>query len=327
MKKCPYCGAQMNDDSLFCTECGKQIPQGSVCPHCGASVNEGDAFCQSCGKRIDEPSAEVSEKAMEKCPYCGALVNDGDVFCENCGRNLADGSIGFIPNEVIPQTYEAEESTSKKIIPIILGVLGMAIIGGGLWYWSSNNGNSKITPSTSTIIQKGDSINGAVTAATDTDSIEEVVDSIIDEVYYEEFAADTVAADNYERYSDAEEVYIENVEENEVQNKVDPNKILDVSEQMPSFPGGSNALLNYLSNNIHYPVVAEENGIQGKVIVTFVVERDGTITNVKIAKSVDPSLDKEAIRLIEIMPRWNAGTQDGKPVRVKYTVPVQFKLQ
>ena len=92
MKQCPYCGAQVNDDCLFCTECGRPIPQGDVCPHCGASVNESDVFCQSCGKRVDEkPSMDVSDTTQKKCPYCGASVNDGDVFCENCGRNLADG--------------------------------------------------------------------------------------------------------------------------------------------------------------------------------------------------------------------------------------------
>ena len=103
--------------------------------------------------------------------------------------------------------------------------------------------------------------------------------------------------------------------------------IFDVVEQMPSFPGGDKALFEYLSKNIKYPVVAEENGIQGRVIVTFVVERDGSITDVRIAKSVDPSLDKEAQRVVKSMPRWIPGKQNGSSVRVKYTVPVAFKLQ
>jgi protein TonB len=109
--------------------------------------------------------------------------------------------------------------------------------------------------------------------------------------------------------------------------KEEETKVFDVVEQMPQFPGGPNALFEYLSKNIKYPVVAEENGIQGRVIVTFVVERDGSITEVKVAKSVDPSLDKEAMRVVKSMPHWIPGKQNGSAVRVKYTVPVTFRLQ
>ena len=109
--------------------------------------------------------------------------------------------------------------------------------------------------------------------------------------------------------------------------KEEETKVFDVVEQMPSFPGGPSALFEYLSKNIKYPVVAEENGIQGRVIVTFVVERDGTITDVRVVKSVDPSLDKEAQRVVKSMPRWIPGKQNGSAVRVKYTVPVTFRLQ
>ena len=104
-------------------------------------------------------------------------------------------------------------------------------------------------------------------------------------------------------------------------------KVVAVVEQMPSFPGGQSALLQYLSSNIKYPVVAEENGVQGRVIVTFVVEKDGSITDVRVVKSVDPSLDKEAQRVVKSMPKWIPGKQNGSAVRVKYTVPVTFRLQ
>jgi len=109
--------------------------------------------------------------------------------------------------------------------------------------------------------------------------------------------------------------------------KEEETKVFDVVEQMPSFPGGDAALMKFLSEHIKYPVVAEENGIQGRVIATFVVERDGSITDVKVIKSVDPSLDKEAIRVLKSMPRWIPGKQNGSAVRVKYTVPVTFRLQ
>ena len=112
-----------------------------------------------------------------------------------------------------------------------------------------------------------------------------------------------------------------------VKPKEEENKVFDVVEQMPSYPGGMGALMQYLSSNIKYPVIAEENGIQGRVICTFVVERDGSITDVKIAKSVDPSLDKEAMRVVSSMPKWIPGKQNGSAVRVKYTLPVTFRLQ
>ena len=112
-----------------------------------------------------------------------------------------------------------------------------------------------------------------------------------------------------------------------VKPKEEENKVFDVVEQMPSYPGGMGALMQYLSNNIKYPVIAEENGIQGRVICTFVVERDGSITDVRVAKSVDPSLDKEACRVIKSMPHWIPGKQNGSAVRVKYTLPVTFRLQ
>ena len=105
------------------------------------------------------------------------------------------------------------------------------------------------------------------------------------------------------------------------------NKVFDVVEEMPSFPGGTGALMSFLSSNIKYPVVAQENGVQGRVIVGFVVERDGSITDVKVMRSVDPSLDREAQRVVKAMPRWKPGKQNGSAVRVKYTVPVVFRLQ
>lgn len=105
------------------------------------------------------------------------------------------------------------------------------------------------------------------------------------------------------------------------------NKVFDVVEEMPSFPGGPAALMKYLADNIKYPVVAQENGVQGRVVVSFVVEKDGSITDVKVVRSVDPSLDREATRVVKSMPKWNPGKQNGSAVRVKYNVPVSFRLQ
>jgi len=107
----------------------------------------------------------------------------------------------------------------------------------------------------------------------------------------------------------------------------DENKVFDVVEQPPSFPGGMAALNAYLRDNIKYPVVAAENGIEGKVIVQFVVGKDGSISNVTVARSADASLDKEAIRVVKSMPKWTPGKQNGTTVNVKYTCPVTFRLQ
>ena len=104
--------------------------------------------------------------------------------------------------------------------------------------------------------------------------------------------------------------------------------IFEVVEQMPEFPnGGMAGLMQYLSKNIKYPTIAQENGTQGRVTVQFVVNRDGSIVDAKVLRGVDPYLDKEAIRVISSQPKWKPGMQRGKAERVKYTVPVKFRLQ
>jgi periplasmic protein TonB len=105
------------------------------------------------------------------------------------------------------------------------------------------------------------------------------------------------------------------------------NVIFQVVEKNPTFPGGDAALFKFLGDNVKYPVIAQENGIQGRVICQFVVNRDGSIVDVEVVRSVDPSLDKEAIRVIKSMPNWIPGMQRNKPVRVKFTLPVNFRLQ
>lgn len=104
-------------------------------------------------------------------------------------------------------------------------------------------------------------------------------------------------------------------------------KVFDVVEKMPSYPGGNGALQRWLSSNITYPAAAAENGVEGRVIVAFVVETDGSVSDVRIARGVDPSLDREALSVVKRMPKWIPGMQNGSPVRVKFNVPVTFKLQ
>lgn len=104
-------------------------------------------------------------------------------------------------------------------------------------------------------------------------------------------------------------------------------KPFDIVEQMPTFPGGDGKLMEWLSKNIKYPAVAEENGVQGRVIVRFVVGKDGSISNASVVRSVDPALDKEALRVVKAMPRWIPGKQNGAAVPVWFTLPVTFQLQ
>jgi len=106
----------------------------------------------------------------------------------------------------------------------------------------------------------------------------------------------------------------------------DTTKVYDVVEQMPMFPGGTQALMQFLKDNVQYPPECEEICIQGRVILTFVVERDGSITQAKVVKSLDPRLDAEALRVVKAMPKWIPGRQAGVTVAVKYTIPVTFRL-
>lgn len=141
-----------------------------------------------------------------------------------------------------------------------------------------------------------------------------------------------IGAIDYDQGSDEAEHVLKVNEKvvDEVPPAVEETKVFDVVEQMPRFPGdnGDGAVLNgWLGKNLRYPPIAEENGIKGRVVCQFVVERDGSITDIKVVKSVDPSLDKEAVRVIKAMPKWIPGKQNGSSVRVKFTLPVTFTLQ
>lgn|SRR5690554_150119 len=107
----------------------------------------------------------------------------------------------------------------------------------------------------------------------------------------------------------------------------DEGEIFMIVEEMPEFPGGTEALQKYLAQSVRYPVIAQENGIQGRVYIQFVINQNGEVTNATILRGVDPSLDREALRVVEAMPKWKPGKQRNRPVRVSYTVPINFVLQ
>lgn len=144
-----------------------------------------------------------------------------------------------------------------------------------------------------------------------------------------------VVEDNVETESievnseDDKDVEIEVAPPVEVVEEEEPEDVIFVVvESMPEFPGGPQAMYKFLGENIKYPVIAQENGIQGRVVCQFTVNKDGSLVDIEVVRSGgDASLDKEAVRVIKSMPKWKAGKQRGKPVRVKYTLPVNFKLQ
>ncbi|MCQ2216492.1 MAG: energy transducer TonB [Bacteroidales bacterium] len=107
----------------------------------------------------------------------------------------------------------------------------------------------------------------------------------------------------------------------------DINDIFIVVEQMPTFPGGDLELRKFLAQSVKYPAIAIDNGVQGRVFVSFVIDQQGDVTDVRVARPLDPNLDKEAVRVVKSMPRWTPGFQRGRAVRVSYTVPINFVLQ
>ena len=113
----------------------------------------------------------------------------------------------------------------------------------------------------------------------------------------------------------------------EEEESSDDQQIFMVVESMPKFPGGEVALHKYLAENIRYPEMAKESGIQGRVFVTFVIEKDGSVTDVKVLRGIGGGCDEEAVRVVKNMPKWTPGKQRGKPVRVQFNLPVKFTLQ
>ncbi|MCL1942839.1 MAG: TonB family protein [Candidatus Azobacteroides sp.] len=155
-----------------------------------------------------------------------------------------------------------------------------------------------------------------VTKETEIPPTEEIVKST------EAIATQTVETGNNkgQTIDELEKVVIPTPEKEE-------DKIFRAVEQQPQFPGGQSELMKYLSNNLKYPPAAAEQGIQGRVVVQFVVSKNGAISDVKVLQPLHPSCDKEAVRLISSMPKWIPGKQNGNPVNVYYTIPIRFKLQ
>ena len=111
-----------------------------------------------------------------------------------------------------------------------------------------------------------------------------------------------------------------------VEEEITEQTIFEIVEEMPDYPGGAAARTAFLNENLIYPTIAQENGIQGRVVCSFVVNQDGSIVDIQVVRGIDPSLDREAVRVINSMPKWVPGKQRGKPVRVKFNLPITFRL-
>ncbi len=154
-------------------------------------------------------------------------------------------------------------------------------------------------------------------------AVAEVLTVVEDDV---ELADVEIASSEDDASAAQQETYVAPVVEEEEEEE-SAQQIFTVVEKQPEFPGGMSELMKFLAKSIKYPVIAQENGIQGRVVCSFVVNRDGSIVDIQVMRGVDPSLDKEAVRVIGTMPKWKPGEQRGKPVRVRFILPVQFRLQ
>lgn len=148
--------------------------------------------------------------------------------------------------------------------------------------------------------------------------VAEVINIVDDDVEID----DELDIDDVEADQETEVAIVEMQEEEEEEEE----EVFVVVEHMPEFPGGDLALRKYIAEHVQYPEIAKENGLQGKVYIQFVINAKGEVEQVKVARGVDPALDKEAIRVVQGLPKWKPGSQSGKPVRVSYNVPINFQL-
>ena len=165
-------------------------------------------------------------------------------------------------------------------------------------------------------------------ATSDSKAYSPVLSSANNDVINEESNEATEETDFVDDVDESQSDYSSNeTAMNEETSNSDGNSIDDVKEVMPEFPGGPQALMDYLKANVIFPKVAEDEGIQGRVVVSYVVDIDGSITDVQVVQSVHPALDKEAMRVVRNMPKWIPGKHDGKAVQVKYSLPINFYYQ
>ena len=266
-----------------------------------------------------------------KCPKCGKEIANDIVYCEYCGE------------KVVPVA-------AKKKLPLWLIIVGALIVVALIvifCYDSSPESQplpdeealvQEVTDSTSgaSIVHSQDSLNAAASQPAESKQVAE--DNAAKQAKIEadkkaKTEAEKKAQEDAAKKAAAKKAKKEPSAREQAQPADEPEDgvedvIFKVVEEMPSFPGGEEAFRNYLSNNLRYPVEAQENGLQGRTICQFVVDTDGSIRDVQVVRSSGTdALDKEAVRVLRAMPRWRPGSQRGRKVRVLYTAPINFRMQ
>lgn len=229
-----------------------------------------------------------------KCKHCGEEITDDSVFCEYCGT----------------------ETKKKSTLPwwaILLIVLGCSlVIGGSVLMGISLSGISNSENDVVEIVP----VETIVSEPVDNNNVEQTLNHV------------TKAAQNKKNEVLSQNFNQQQKQEDSFENtQPETNSPMRYAEKMPEYIGGTKALYTFLRNNLVYPDEARRTGVEGSVLIEFVVEKDGSISNVKVVTPLSPECDAEAIRVIKKLPKWKPGEKMGKPVRVYYNIPIRFTLQ
>lgn len=259
-----------------------------------------------------------------------------------------DGNYGSTYDSSYVEAYEEESSSSRKWVYMLIGVLAAILLGGGIVLYdklskteSENDmASAESVPDTNDLQDEAPSTLQLAEASETKDKAGKKDADMLDKGSKQEQVVQPakVKEGGYEEKTSSSKGQVTSSSEKALSSpapaqnpptpkKEDNNKVYDVVEQQPSFPGGQGAMFSWLSQNIRYPAAAQRNGIQGRVMVSFVVEKNGSVSDVRVLKSVDPLLDNEAVRVVKAMPKWSPGKLNGQAVRVKYTLPISFKTQ
>ena len=275
--------------------------------------------------------------ALIQCSECGHMISDRAKKCPKCGcptdvmfnkdqasktektnsQNLQDTALSAEP------AREMAVSKNKKALWLVLAALALIVACGGLWLFTNQN---------SADVSDSNNVSGSIVTSESANDVaveQEMPEDQSDLDMYapaEEVGIDVEPVDesNVIAETPPAEVYSEeNVKESTRENHNNSDEVLTIAEVMPKFQGD---VTSWLARNIEYPEDAAQNNIQGKVFVRFIINEEGEIINPKIVKSVSPSVDAEALRVVRAMPRWTPGYNNGSPCKVEYTLPVNFKL-
>ena len=285
------------------------------CPNCGKEIADDSLFCEFCGKRVDK-----KHPLKSKCPYCSEYNDDDSLFCEYCGKSL---HVKLKPFFMRP----------RFIIYIIILLLFGVLIGIGIM--TTYIGFVRDIPQIEAL---NDSLKKLQVSETgiDGEPIKNVqkTDMDINRSYIKNENKEKKTEGTKAKKSSSVVKKQDNIPPIQMPTELteptkpvdDDDRIYEMVEENAQFPGGDEACFNWLSEHVRYPSVCQEQGVQGRVIVSFVVNKDGSIVNVKTVRSPDSNLSAEAERVVKMMPKWTPARQGNKPVRSRFTLPIMFRL-